>query len=278
MVWDPIADEHEEVRLPTVASYRGLFNDLNWSATIMCDANDCDHLCCRGAPFWVVFVGVTDDGVASAFLYASKTRAWTPVTASAEDADVARHGFEKEPAAMVGNSVYFTTGARVLLRYEFGGEADRLSFVPLPPFVEEEARGTALMPAPGGRLRFAGIFAGKRMRIWESEVRGSEAAEWVQVEAAMPHPIPLAGARLIGATHIPRTAFFLGTRTVRVLGESSVLIPSQARSRSWIMLGTELLSTSSPSTAFTTEVRPYLRFGVARHYRFNSFKIVCHSD
>nr|AAK95682.1 Unknown protein [Oryza sativa]AAN04136.1 Unknown protein [Oryza sativa Japonica Group] len=198
IIWDPVADHHQEVPLPEAFAQE----EFNLTATVLCDALGCDHLDCHGGPFRVVFVGVRDEegaSATSAFNYTSSSGSWTASPAAAAAvADEDDWGFRMPaPSILVGGTtLYFRSPGRIL-RYWFGDEMEHLSYVDIPPFITQETRGTVLMPAADGRLSFAAMYGDMTISFWETEVSADGAVDWVHTQNALVS-IPLPGV-LIGA-------------------------------------------------------------------------------
>lgn len=198
IIWDPVADHHQEVPLPEAFAQE----EFNLTATVLCDALGCDHLDCHGGPFRVVFVGVRDEegaSATSAFNYTSSSGSWTASPAAAAAvADEDDWGFRMPaPSILVGGTtLYFRSPGRIL-RYWFGDEMEHLSYVDIPPFITQETRGTVLMPAADGRLSFAAMCGDMTISFWETEVSADGAVDWVHTQNALVS-IPLPGV-LIGA-------------------------------------------------------------------------------
>ncbi|CAN6353358.1 unnamed protein product [Urochloa humidicola] len=182
VVWDPVAGRHEELRLPEEHPCNSFFG-----ATILCNAADCHHRSCHGGPFRLVFVGVDNDNITSAYVYSSATGAWTPSTAAAVAAAADDWGFNKSPTTFIGNAVYFRTSGRIL-QYAIGAEADHMTYLDVPQFA---SRGSELMPAAEGRLMFAAMYGrhDTSIRFWETDVRDGGVVDWVLL-AVVTTPLP----------------------------------------------------------------------------------------
>nr|XP_034604741.1 uncharacterized protein LOC117864749 [Setaria viridis] len=201
VVWDPVADLHEEVRLPE--AFR--LDAFNFTATVLCDTPGCDHLGCHGG-----YVGHVR------LHYASASGAWTASPAAAAAAAVADEddwGFlETAPATLVGSTLYFRSPGRTLL-YQFGDEVEQLAYVDIPPFITQQACGTVLMPAADGRLSFAAMYGGAgagdmRIQFWETEVHAGGDVDWVHIQNALVK-IPVPGVQPIG---VAASSLFIRTQ------------------------------------------------------------------
>ncbi|PUZ57182.1 hypothetical protein GQ55_5G408200 [Panicum hallii var. hallii] len=91
------------------------------------------------------------------------------------------------------------------IRYQLfdGPAADRLSFIELLRFNPYTVEGTVLVPAVGGRLRFAACDPVKKhhhVRLWEKVVGSDGALQWIR-QARFKLPVP--GVRLMGFVETP---------------------------------------------------------------------------
>lgn len=87
-------------------------------------------------------------------------------------------------ASWWGTTLYFRSPGRIL-RYWFGDEMEHLSYVDIPPFITQETRGTVLMPAADGRLSFAAMYGDMTISFWETEVSADGAVDWVHTQNAL---------------------------------------------------------------------------------------------
>jgi hypothetical protein len=199
VVWDAVSTEQQEVRLP-----EAFFYGDTWSASILCDAQGCDHLHCGGGPYSIIFIR-TSFTATYAYAYASATDVWTATALLHTPANNRpRYAISKDATTVVGGCIYFRTVGTSIIRYQLfdGPAAERLSFIQLPPFGLYTVEGTVLVPAAGDRLRFA-AFPGDEcdyVRLWEKVVGPDGALQWILQEQ---FELPLPGVRLMGFVEKP---------------------------------------------------------------------------
>ncbi|CAL5078034.1 unnamed protein product [Urochloa decumbens] len=212
IVWDPISDHHQEVRMP--AKFPSYI--LGYTAAVLCDVKYCDHKTCHGGPFRVVLVGVDGwpggEWDTSALVYTSTSDAWTasPAGFATNVNDDDDWGFcDDAPAVLLGRALYFLSSMGRILLYDFGTEAERLTYIDVPAnYIGNKARGAVLMPAADGNLGMAALLSdstGARILVWEREVSAAGDVHWVEMARIR----MWWGAKLIGLA--VNEAFFIRT-------------------------------------------------------------------
>jgi hypothetical protein len=185
------------VRLP-----EAFFYGDSWSASILFDARGCDHLDC-GGPYIIIFIRTS---FAATYGFASATDVWTATALLHTPANNRpRYAISKDATTVVGGCIYFRTVGTSIIRYQLfdGPAADRLSFIELLRFNPYTVEGTVLVPAVGGRLRFAAFDPVKKhhhVRLWEKVVGSDGALQWIR-QARFKLPVP--GVRLMGFVETP---------------------------------------------------------------------------
>ncbi|KAG2596950.1 hypothetical protein PVAP13_5KG207100 [Panicum virgatum] len=211
LVWDAVAGKKQEVRLPEMFSAPEKFSVHDWSACILCNAPDCDHIDCGGGPYNIVLVGTTYDvKYTYGFVYSSVTLAWTATAvldASAQERCHRGDVISIRPSTVVGGCIYFRTRGTSIIRYQFDGSAaERLSFIELPNY---DARGAVLVPA-GGRLQFAALRKrnDERVRLRELLIDSDGAPQWIRLEQFV---LPVPCIQIAGFVEEP-PCLILGTK------------------------------------------------------------------
>ncbi|CAN6170736.1 unnamed protein product [Urochloa humidicola] len=200
IVWDPVTDHQQEVRLPETFP----IHIPGFKIAVLCDVRDCDHRRCHGGPFRLVFVG--PDGwpgfdykwEVPALVYTSASGAWTDSPAGFAtnvngDDD---WGFRGTPPALLGSALYFLSSR--ILQYRFGSEGERLMYIDVPEGYVGKGKdcGVVIMPAADGRLGLAAMYSDRintRIHIWETEIGAGGEVHWVE-KARM----PVRGYNLLG--------------------------------------------------------------------------------
>lgn len=122
------------------------------SVSLPCGVRRNDHLCCHVGPFQVVFVGMTGEGITSVFVYKSATVTWKATVLAQKTDTTTWDDITLKATAFVGSSLFFRTIGRTMLRYDFSGKAERLSFIDMPSYNHNNERGVTLMPTTGDKL------------------------------------------------------------------------------------------------------------------------------
>ncbi|CAN6181087.1 unnamed protein product [Urochloa humidicola] len=158
VVWDPATGERQ--RLPKPPVRLGGYN-----AAVLCAVCGCDHLDCRGGPFYVVLVGYKN--VLRSYLYSSEAGSWN---ASAELG--LKYYASRKPSVLIRDDVYFVMIQRdTILKYNLGKNC--LSTIHPP----EE--GIALMPMEDGSLGIASV-VGSKLCLWSRNADPGVDSGWVQ--------------------------------------------------------------------------------------------------
>ncbi|CAL5091701.1 unnamed protein product [Urochloa decumbens] len=203
IVWDPVADCHDEVLLPEAAP----FNDSNFTAAVLCDAPGCNHRTCHGGPFRVVVLHIDSDWTTSAFLYASASHTWSPSPAAAAALVIVDDAEPFEMATgslLVGSNLFFFTPWGIL-EYQFGAMGEHLQYIDMPDMPEEligndDGWQAVLMPMGDEWIGFAAMHpdgnGGTRVQLWEATVGAGGVGHWVDNANI---PVRGDGLRLVGA-------------------------------------------------------------------------------
>ncbi|WVZ61638.1 hypothetical protein U9M48_011483 [Paspalum notatum var. saurae] len=97
-VWDPVTGELRQLPAPAVPA------PTNWNAAVVCAAHGaCAHQDCRRGPFLVVLLD-SDAANIRARVYSSDSAVWSEPTYGPP---IPLFAFEKAPAALAGNALYF---------------------------------------------------------------------------------------------------------------------------------------------------------------------------
>ncbi|CAL5091655.1 unnamed protein product [Urochloa decumbens] len=154
VVWDPVTDERH--RLPEPPVRLGAYN-----AAVLCAVRGCDHLDCRGGPFFVVMVGGLRYYIAS-----------------------------RKSSVLIRDDVYFAIMQRdTILKYNLGKNC--LSTI-CPPEEYKISGGIALMPMEDGSLGIASV-VGSKLCLWSRNADPGVDSGWVQfrvIELKHKTPIP----------------------------------------------------------------------------------------
>ncbi|TVU40716.1 hypothetical protein EJB05_14217, partial [Eragrostis curvula] len=120
LLWDPITGEQQSFRAP-------MSPDVFFSAAVLCIADNCNHLDCRGGPFLVVFVGTDNYGVSWVTEYSSVTGAWSALTNV--DKVTSLSYFDRRPSLFTGDAVYFVLEhGKAILRYDIAQKNLAISY------------------------------------------------------------------------------------------------------------------------------------------------------
>ncbi|KAM0866922.1 hypothetical protein ACQ4PT_042352 [Festuca glaucescens] len=190
LVWDPVTgDRHHLPPEPEEIDW------LIYSAVVLCAADGCDHLDCRGGPFRVVFAATHEDkDIILASVYSSETGEWSlPVCLDNTCEIYARHTREARAdgplgrfytpylqprrGALVGDAVYFTVRrGNAIVKYDLG--KDRLSMIDPPQHCL--VHGIAITAVENCTSLGFTCIQGSTLCTWARKVDTEEPAEWVQ--------------------------------------------------------------------------------------------------
>uniref|UniRef100_M8B4R9 F-box domain-containing protein n=1 Tax=Aegilops tauschii TaxID=37682 RepID=M8B4R9_AEGTA len=135
IVWEPVSGSRTELH----NIFGPDMDCTNYSATVLCAANGCNHTACNLGPFFVVvaFVSLRDKRLvlASVCVYSSKTREWTS-PASIHIGGVGTLGayIVARPAVIVGQALHFLLRRDegiCILKYDLVREMDLKTLVPI---------------------------------------------------------------------------------------------------------------------------------------------------
>ncbi|CAL5078086.1 unnamed protein product [Urochloa decumbens] len=185
-VWDPITGHRRDLHKPSVpyGSY----------AAVLCGTDGCDHLCCHGVPFFVVFVWPDNNvGVTSACVYSSETGAWG--TPASVHSGVNSFGSFTKFSVVIGDEIHFATSDKIL-KYDMGKH--RLYMIDPPDYCVDD---TLLMSMEDGSLGFAGC-RNYCIYSWSRKVNSDGVPRWMQcrvIELRKLIPAIKSQARVIGS-------------------------------------------------------------------------------
>ncbi|TVU40928.1 hypothetical protein EJB05_14413, partial [Eragrostis curvula] len=125
IVWDTITNEQHDLWQPDYP---------NKNAGVLCAADGCDHLDCRGHPFHVVFVASdSNEHVVWGRVYSSETRTWSPPTSLQLERFF---HVENKPNLLVGDALYVILEmGKSIIKYDL--TEGNLSVMDLPEVYEE---------------------------------------------------------------------------------------------------------------------------------------------
>jgi hypothetical protein len=219
VVWDPITGHQQPVPVPEYPYFCR-------TAAVLCAADGCGHLDCRGGPFLVVVIGSYCDDNADimwASVYSSETGAWTTSSSIRLDAYV-----EQRPSLLAGDALHFSyqQGGRAgILKYDLVGQGFQL--IGGPDMCETETNGVVVTSEDGG-LGLAAVKDGN-LHLWSWQAAGPHGvAEWMQdrvlnLRMLLPVIDPLASLDVIG--------FIEGNGTIFIISDVGVfaIMPKSAQ-------------------------------------------------
>uniref|UniRef100_A0A0E0F727 F-box domain-containing protein n=1 Tax=Oryza meridionalis TaxID=40149 RepID=A0A0E0F727_9ORYZ len=175
VVWDPTTGRRWGLDFP------GFLEDFNWSASVLCAADGCDHRHCHGAPFLVAVVSTGRYCNTSAAIYSSETGAWGGAIALEREHpdpdDAVKIG---KPGVQVGNAIYFPcVRSAQILECDMSGHTLAVFDSPVAGrgWPDNGLLMTAECGGGGGRLGFA--FARRSMlHLWSRVATGDGAMAW----------------------------------------------------------------------------------------------------
>ncbi|WVZ80074.1 hypothetical protein U9M48_027581 [Paspalum notatum var. saurae] len=221
----------------------------HYTGAVLCAADGCDHLDCRGGAFCVVLAATTinlnaaDEAHTWATLYSSETGDWTdpdmihpggPVTEDCSDEDLVMG-----PCLLVGDALYFTMDlqyGRTILSYDL--DAGELELMNPPPLVR---RDMILVKAEAGGLGVAAA-EGYSLHLWSWKAVGWEPWRAIDLEMMIPLTIgtPATVLKVVGFAEMSRVVFVSANgmiwtlnlnsgqvRQVRQTGNSSTIYPCE---------------------------------------------------
>jgi hypothetical protein len=196
-IWDP---------MNATSSHVGLLPELsgedNFTAVLVCTPGNDDHTDCHPAPFRIVYVDNSDDEeelLVSVRVFSSETGAWgdwasiTPPSLVSTD----------DSAAVVGGSVYWSTGSLILSRtvtniLGFRMETGELDSIELPTDVQENYMSDIhLMPAEDGSIGFVGGVNLSSLHFWPRKTDSEGSAGWALIRIMDMEMLPISD-RLAG--------------------------------------------------------------------------------
>ncbi|VAI83382.1 unnamed protein product [Triticum turgidum subsp. durum] len=180
VVWDPVSGSRTELH--------NIFgpdnNRANYTATVLCATDGCNHTACNLGPFFVVvaFVSLHDKRLVLASVYSSKTREWTS-PASIHIGGVGTLGayIVARPAVIVGQALHFLLRRDegiCILKYDL--VRHRLSVID-PPGLRTLTWNPLLISPDDGGLGVVHLDQHGLCLIWSMEVSRDGEVSWIQV-------------------------------------------------------------------------------------------------
>ncbi|TVU31724.1 hypothetical protein EJB05_23422, partial [Eragrostis curvula] len=174
LVWEPLTGERWLV--PKPPGY--LLHYLYPNAAVVCAVKGCDHCCCHGGPFLVVFVFSDDDShfglweEVSACVYSSVTGEWGDWRTIDIDASAVRD----VPSILVGRNLYFRlVGGQQILEYDLDRHSMALIWPPLDQFGKFDEYGLA---EDDGQLGVV-VLACSTLSLWSTDQKDDD-ARWAR--------------------------------------------------------------------------------------------------
>ncbi|WVZ61640.1 hypothetical protein U9M48_011483 [Paspalum notatum var. saurae] len=150
-VWDPVTGELRQLPAPAVPA------PTNWNAAVVCAAHGaCAHQDCRRGPFLVVLLD-SDAANIRARVYSSDSAVWSEPTYGPP---IPLFAFEKAPAALAGNALYFLMYENIL---EYNLTTHSMSMIQIPPPLFNHS--AVLTTTGDGQLGFARV-VGTKLCFW----------------------------------------------------------------------------------------------------------------
>ncbi|PNT63290.1 hypothetical protein BRADI_4g13813v3 [Brachypodium distachyon] len=172
LVWEPFTGHHQLVPAPAA------LRSYSCNGAVLCAADGCDHSCCHGGPFRVVFVSF-DDTLEDTFacLYSSETGTW------GESTILSGTFFDfHQPGVLLGNSqLYFVSESNFIIEYDLARHSLDLFESPLdyePEDVSDYDRIVLMLSEKGGLG--AAIARDSRLILWSREPEDGADVPWVQ--------------------------------------------------------------------------------------------------
>ncbi|TVU40833.1 hypothetical protein EJB05_14313 [Eragrostis curvula] len=173
IVWDPITNEQYDLCHPDYP------RDCYKNVAVLCAADGCDHLDCRGRPFLVVCVASdSEKEVLWWSVYSSETRTWSALT-SLQLEQFLDVEYDR-PNLLAGDALYFILeiGGESIIKYDLTER--NLSVMDLPDVYEEPY--DIVLTVENGELGFA-CLKDDILYLWSWQTGLDGVAGWVQQRA-----------------------------------------------------------------------------------------------
>ncbi|CAL5091863.1 unnamed protein product [Urochloa decumbens] len=177
---DPVeAGRHLAVWDPVTYGLRALPPALaDCKAAVACAAGDgCDHLDCHSGPFVVVALGGFEPEDIWLCVYSSEADSWSEPTYLSR-APV--YGVSCQPAALVGNTLYFAIDGSRILRYDLATREASVIYLP-----ETCGYGNRLMTLEDGAVGVARVDSDRDARLslclWSMEASPNGDIGWTKI-------------------------------------------------------------------------------------------------
>ncbi|TVU16192.1 hypothetical protein EJB05_39744 [Eragrostis curvula] len=173
IVWEPMTGVRWDVHVPLVDHF------FTPSMAVVCAVNSCDHSCCSGGPFLVVFSTSKGEDLL-VFVYSSETGAWVETALIPGISRVFGNVLQR-PSVLVGQAIYFLHNHGVRYILECGLDGSYVALVKIPDGMHTHDEGLLLMPAEDGGLGFAGLVESS-LSLWSLKEDGhgvSDDSRWL---------------------------------------------------------------------------------------------------
>ncbi|XBI35992.1 hypothetical protein VPH35_121586 [Triticum aestivum] len=223
VVWDPVSGSWTEL----YNIFGPDSNRANYTATVLCAANGCNHTAYNLGPFLVVvaFVSLHDKRLVLVSVYSSKTREWTS-PASIHIGGIGTLGayIVARPAVLVGQALHFLLRRDegiCILKYDL--VRHRLSVIDPPGLCTLMWNPLLISPDDGG-LGVVHLDQHGLCLIWSMEMSLDGVVSWIQVrEMDLKTLVPIGNPRtsyslkLVGCVEAPISSLLL-TLAITYLG------------------------------------------------------------
>ena len=211
VVWDPITGSQQHLRLPS--DRYPSYSSYNYTGSVLCAKDGCDHLDCHDGPFRVVFVetNLPSPIFASATSYSSLTGAWS---APAPTPNHITHNSNhycfragRKPSHLIGDVIYFpfhyTTS---ILKYDLC--THWLSEINMPRGMSR----AVLMKTEDGGLGLATLSDDNCIHMWSRQDVTNDIDGWVKhkvmkLGTLLPSRVPYKSYQVVGFAEGTNTIF-----------------------------------------------------------------------